>query len=77
MSDRRRRAALAGVALLGPFMGALGAAMAGGHLAPAAVTFAVTASGVSLWGIGAAFWGLAAGLLLVGLEHAAARLRRC
>jgi len=36
------------------------------------VTLAVTASGVAAFGIGAAFWGLLAGLAMQGLE----RLRR-
>jgi benzoate membrane transport protein len=31
---------------------------------PALVTFLTTASGISLFGIGAAFWGLVAGLAL-------------
>nr|WP_309501467.1 benzoate/H(+) symporter BenE family transporter [uncultured Roseovarius sp.] len=62
-------AVVAGVALLGPFIASLGAALAeGAHRAPAAVTFVVTASGLSLMGIGAAFWGLAAGLVLVVIE---------
>jgi benzoate membrane transport protein len=40
------------------------------------VTFATTASGVAAFGIGAAFWGLLAGLLVIGLDKVAARLRR-
>ncbi|MFD0858653.1 benzoate/H(+) symporter BenE family transporter [Roseovarius aquimarinus] len=70
-------AVVAGVALLGPFIGALGGALASGaHAAPAAVTFVVTASGLTLLGVGAAFWGLVAGLALVGVETARAALRR-
>ena len=70
-------AVVAGVALLGPFLGALGGALAGGaHAAPAAVTFVVTASGLSLMGIGAAFWGLVAGLALVAIDAGRARLMR-
>jgi benzoate membrane transport protein len=42
----------------------------------AAVTFATTASGVAAFGIGAAFWGLLAGLLVMGLDKGAARLLR-
>lgn len=69
-------AVVAGVALLGPFMGALGGALAAGpHMAAAAVTFVTAASGLSLMGIGAAFWGLVAGLALVGLDAARARIR--
>ena len=70
-------AVVAGVALLGPFIGSLtGALSSGAHAAPAAVTFVVTASGLSLMGIGAAFWGLVAGLALVGIEAARNSLRR-
>lgn len=70
-------AVVAGVALLGPFIGSLGGALAGGaHTASAAVTFVVTASGLSLMGIGAAFWGLVAGLALVAIDAARARLTR-
>lgn len=60
---------VAGTALAAPFAGALGAAMAveRDRLA-AAFTLAVTASGVSFFGIGSAFWGLAAGLVIVGLD---------
>lgn len=62
-------AAVAGLALLSPLVGALGAAMAEpqGRLA-ATATFVVTASGVSGLGLGAAFWGLVAGLAIVGLD---------
>ena len=35
----------------------------------AVVTLAVTASGVAAFGIGAAFWGLVAGLVVYGLER--------
>ncbi|MFX0541924.1 benzoate/H(+) symporter BenE family transporter [Roseovarius sp. S4756] len=70
-------AVVAGVALLGPFIGALGGALATGtYAAPAAVTFVVTASGLTLMGVGAAFWGLIAGLALTGVEAARAALRR-
>jgi benzoate membrane transport protein len=41
---------------------------------PALVTFLVTASGVSLGGVGSAFWGLVAGVMtLVILRTAAGR----
>ncbi len=61
-------ATVAGLALVGPLTGALTGAMAepDTHL-PAVITFAVTASGLSLFGIGSAFWGLAAGLAVLGL----------
>ncbi len=63
-------AAVAGIALTGPFVGALRAGMAAeGDRFPAAATFVVTASGYSAFGIGAAFWGLLAGLALWGLPQ--------
>lgn len=63
-------AAIVGLALLTPLMGAL----AGGFSDPAtrfpaAATLIVTGSGISVLGIGAAFWGLAAGLLVLFLER--------
>ncbi|MCP8939225.1 benzoate/H(+) symporter BenE family transporter [Alsobacter sp. SYSU M60028] len=68
---------VAGLALLGPLMGALGAAMAQEKTRFAAVlTLVVTASGVTAFGVGSAFWGLAAGLAALGLERAATLLRR-
>ena len=39
---------------------------------PAVLTLAVTASGLSLFGIGSAFWGLVAGLTVMGLDVLAA-----
>lgn len=53
---------LAGLALLGTLSGSLVQAMT--HAAErdaAMVTFLVTASGLTLWGIGSAFWGLVIG----------------
>jgi benzoate membrane transport protein len=35
----------------------------------ALVTFLVTASGITILGVGSAFWGLAAGLALFGARH--------
>ena len=35
----------------------------------ALVTFLVTASGITLLGVGSAFWGLVAGLALFGARH--------
>jgi benzoate membrane transport protein len=40
-----------------------------GHRQAAFLTFVVTASGFSLWGISSAFWGLVAGLLAWGLAY--------
>ncbi|MBC7801217.1 MAG: benzoate/H(+) symporter BenE family transporter, partial [Gemmatimonadaceae bacterium] len=63
-------ATVAGTALLGPLMGSLAAALSKEDQRFAAVlAFAVTASGVSLAGVGSAFWGLGAGLLAIGLDQ--------
>lgn len=57
-------ACLAGIALLGTLGGALGSAMDNPSSRDAAlVTFLITASGISLLGVGSAFWGLLGGLL--------------
>ena len=70
-------ATVAGVALIGPMTGALAAAMAQERERFAAVlAFGVTASGLSLLGVGAAFWGLVAGLLALGLQAMEGRIRR-
>ncbi|MDT8856504.1 benzoate/H(+) symporter BenE family transporter [Paracoccaceae bacterium Fryx2] len=69
--------ALVGLALLGPLTGALtGAFAAPPQRFAAAVTLTVTAAGVAVFGIGAAFWGLLAGLAVHGLDRAAHRLNR-
>lgn len=62
--------ALVGIALLGPITGALTATVAqpGARLA-AIITLVVTASGVAVLGIGAAFWGLVAGIIALALER--------
>lgn len=66
--------ALVALALLGPLTGALATAMAAPADRFAAVlTLAVTAAGVPFLGIGAAFWGLVAGLAVAGLERARRR----
>jgi benzoate membrane transport protein len=63
--------ALVALALLGPLMGALSGAFAAPDTRFAAtVTLVVTASGVAAFGIGAAFWGLIAGLGVQALEKA-------
>ncbi len=62
--------AIAGLALFSPLLGGLTAMMkADGDIECAAVTFLVTASGVTVLGVGSAFWGLAAGLVLYGARH--------
>ena len=56
--------AIAGLALLGTIGNGLAAALSQEkEREPALVTFLVTASGVTLFGVGAAFWGLVAGAL--------------
>jgi benzoate membrane transport protein len=58
--------ALAGLALLGTIGNALATAMKEDSQREAALlTFVVTASGVTLWGVGAAFWGVVAGCLVL------------
>lgn len=67
-------AMLVALGLLAPLTGALGAAFAAPERRfAAAVTLAVTASGVAALGIGAAFWGLAAGLVVLALDRLARR----
>lgn len=69
-------AAVVALALLAPFTGAAtGAFTAPETRFAAAVTLAVTAAGVSAFGIGAAFWGLVAGLAVWALDHAKPGLR--
>lgn len=69
--------AVAGMALIGALVGSLGSALASERERFAAVlTLAVTASGISLLGIGAAFWGLTAGLVAFGLDAGWRRLRQ-
>lgn len=54
--------AIAGLALLGTIGSGLAAAVRDEHeREPALITFLVTASGLSLFGIGSAFWGIVAG----------------
>lgn len=62
--------AIAGLALFGPLLGGMSAMMKESRdLEPALVTFLTTASGISLFGIGAAFWGLIAGLSLWAIQR--------
>jgi benzoate membrane transport protein len=67
-------ATVAGTALLGSMASAMGAALAADRERFAAAgTLAVTASGVTLMGVGSAFWGLCFGLVVLGVEHALRR----
>lgn len=66
-------AAAAGLALLTTLAGSLRAALtADDRVEPAIITFLVAASGLSVAGVGSAFWALVAGILV----HGALRLRR-
>ncbi len=65
---------IAGLALLGALTGALGSALGDAQMrAHAVLTIVVTASSLSLFGIGSAFWGLAAGLGSLGIERLLSR----
>ncbi|MEV3872072.1 benzoate/H(+) symporter BenE family transporter [Streptomyces sp. NPDC049906] len=61
---------IAGLGLLGTIGNSLFSALSDeGFRESAAVTFLATASGVTLWGIGSAFWGLLAGVLTFAVTH--------
>ncbi|MEM7195359.1 MAG: benzoate/H(+) symporter BenE family transporter [Pseudomonadota bacterium] len=60
--------ALAGLALFSTIAGSLQHAMQDKHRRePALITFLVTLSGVTLFGVGSAFWGLIAGAISLGI----------
>ncbi|MBX3581903.1 MAG: benzoate/H(+) symporter BenE family transporter [Rhizobiaceae bacterium] len=60
---------VAGLGLLAPLANALAIALKDDRERMAAtISFAVTASGIALLGIGSAFWGLVAGLVVLGLD---------
>jgi benzoate membrane transport protein len=62
--------AVAGLALLGTIAGGLAAALKDEAQRDAAgLTFLVTLSGVTLSGIGSAFWGVVAGSLALAVQH--------
>ncbi|MAX47024.1 MAG: benzoate transporter [Rhodospirillaceae bacterium] len=67
---------VAGLALIGPLMGSMSAALAPDATRfPAVLTLTATASGLTLFGIGSAFWGLVLGLLALGLDSLAKKMR--
>ena len=67
-------AAIAGLALLATIGNGLALAVGGeNQREPALVTFLVTASGLTLGGIGSAFWGLVAGVVTLAILRAAGR----
>ncbi len=62
--------AVAGFALLGTIGNGLATAMKDeGSREAALITFLVTVSGLSLWGVGAAFWGVVAGAVALALQR--------
>ena len=62
--------AIAGLALFGPLLGAMVAMTKEPHdIEAALVTFLVTAADFKLFGIGSAFWGLVAGLVIWGIKR--------
>ena len=67
-------AAIAGLALIGTIGNGLALALTNeGDREPALITFLVAASGVTLFGIGSAFWGLIAGSLTLLVLRAGAK----
>lgn len=66
--------AVAGLALLSTIGAGLASAMGDERLRePALITFVVTASGLALWGVGSAFWGVVAGALALLVQRWRAR----
>ncbi len=66
--------AVAGFALLGTIGSGLATAMHdSAQREPALITFLVTASGLSLWGVGAAFWGVVAGVAALAVQRLGVR----
>ncbi len=63
-------AAIAGIALIPPLNNALGSMLSVPEERESAVlTFAATASGLTILGIGSAFWGLTVGFLAIGVRR--------
>lgn len=66
--------AVAGLALIGTFGSALAAAVADpDHREAAVITFAVSASGITVLSIGAPFWGLVSGLAFIVVQRSGKR----
>ena len=62
--------AVAGLALLGSIGGGLAIALKDdAHREAALITFLVTLSGLTLWGIGSAFWGVVAGAIALFVQQ--------
>lgn len=62
-------AALAGLALIGAIASNIGLLAQESVIEPAVITFLATASGMTLFGLGAAFWGVVFGMASHGLLH--------
>ena len=61
---------IVGLALFSPLMGSVVAMLKEQRdIESALITFLVTASGITFYGVGSAFWGLVAGLVLFGARH--------
>jgi benzoate membrane transport protein len=61
---------LAGMALLGAIASSLSAAVAeADHREASVITFLITASGMTVWGLGSAFWGVVIGLAAYLVLH--------
>lgn len=70
-------AAIAGLALLGTIGGGLAAAVRDeSHREAALITFLVTLSGITLAGIGSAFWGVVAGALALAVQQIGRRSQK-
>lgn len=68
--DISASAIVAGFALLGTIGAGLATAVKDERSRePALITFLVTASGLVLWGVGSAFWGLVAGAIALAVQH--------
>ena len=62
--------AVVGIALLPSFVSAIGVSLEDKeHRLPAVITFVVGAAGISVFGIGGAFWALVAGMLVLGWQR--------
>jgi benzoate membrane transport protein len=62
--------AVVGIALLPSFISAIGTSLEDKQSRlPAAITFIVGAAGISVFGIGGAFWALVAGMLVLAWQR--------
>ena len=63
-------AILAGLALFAPLLGSATQMFKdNGEIEAALATFLLSASGITIYGVGAPFWGLVVGLVLYGARH--------